>query len=153
MKPWLVLIGFLLLSFLAATVGAVYLPGEWYAGLVKPSWNPPNWVFGPVWTLLYFCIGLSGWLVWRQAGWRSAAPAFVAYGLQLMLNAAWSWLFFGLHMPGLAFIEIVVLWLSILVTAVMFWRKSSLAALLLLPYFCWVGFAGALNLTLWLLNR
>ncbi len=65
MKPWLVLIGFLLLSFLAASVGAVYLPGEWYAGLAKPSWNPPNWVFGPVWTRLYLCIGLSGWLVWR----------------------------------------------------------------------------------------
>lgn len=153
MKPWLVLIGFLLLSFLAASVGAVYLPGEWYAGLAKPSWNPPNWVFGPVWTLLYFCIGLSGWLVWRQAGWRAAAPAFVVYGLQLVLNAAWSWLFFGLHMPGLAFIEIVVLWLSILATAVMFSRKSSSAALLLLPYLCWVGFAGALNLALWLLNR
>ena len=152
MKSWLVLIGFLLLSFLAATVGAVYLPGEWYAGLVKPSWNPPNWVFGPVWTLLYFCIGLSGWLVWRQAGWRSAAPAFVVYGLQLVLNGAWSWLFFGLHMPGLAFTEIVLLWLSILATAVMFSRKSSSAALLLLPYLCWVGFAGALNLALWRLN-
>jgi len=153
MKPWLGLIGFLLLSFLVATVGAIYLPGEWYAGLVKPSWNPPNWVFGPVWTLLYFCIGLSGWLVWREAGWRSAAPAFAVYGLQLVLNAAWSWMFFGLHRPGLAFIEIVALWLSIGATMVLFGRKSRPAALLLLPYLCWVGFAGALNLALWLLNR
>lgn len=153
MKPWLVLTGFLLLSFSAAAVGALYLPGEWYAALVKPSWNPPAWVFGPVWTLLYFCIGFSGWLVWREAGWRSAAPAFLVYGLQLILNGAWSWLFFGLHRPGLALIEIVLLWLSILVTVILFARNSRPAAWLLLPYLCWVGFAAALNLALWLLNR
>ena len=152
MKPWLVLIGFLLLSFMAAALGAIYPPGEWYAGLVKPAWNPPNWVFGPVWTLLYFCIGLSGWLVWREAGWRSAAPAFAVYGLQLILNAAWSWLFFGLHRPGLAFAEIVVLWLGILATVLLFKRLSRPAAWLLLPYLCWVGFAGVLNLSLWQLN-
>ena len=152
MKPWLVLIGFLLLSFMAAALGAIYPPGEWYAGLVKPSWNPPDWVFGPVWTLLYFCIGLSGWLVWREAGWRSAAPALAVYGLQLILNAAWSWLFFGLHRPGLAFAEIVVLWLGILATVLLFKRLSRPAAWLLLPYLCWVGFAGVLNLSLWQLN-
>lgn len=152
MKPWLVLIGFLLLSFMAAALGAIYPPGEWYAGLVKPAWNPPNWVFGPVWTLLYFCIGLSGWLVWREAGWRSAAPALAVYGLQLILNAAWSWLFFGLHRPGLAFAEIVVLWLGILATVLLFKRLSRPAAWLLLPYLCWVGFAGVLNLSLWQLN-
>lgn len=153
MKPWLVLTGFLLLSFSAAAVGSLYPPGEWYAALVKPSWNPPAWVFGPVWTLLYFCIGLSGWLVWRESGWRSATPAFLVYGLQLILNGAWSWLFFGLHRPDLAFIEIALLWLSILVTVILFARKSRSAAWLLLPYLCWVGFAGALNLALWLLNR
>lgn len=152
MKPWMVLIGFLLLSFFAAAVGAIYPPGEWYAGLVKPSWNPPNWVFGPVWTVLYFCIGLSGWLVWRRSGWRSAAPALVVYALQLILNAAWSWLFFGLHRPGLAFAEIVVLWIGILATVLMFKRLSRPAAWLLLPYLCWVGFAAALNLALWQLN-
>lgn len=153
MKSWLVLTCFLLASFLAATVGAVYLPGEWYADLVKPGWNPPNWVFGPVWTVLYFCIGLSGWLVWKAVGWRKAAPALVVYAVQLLLNAAWTWLFFGLHRPGLAFAEILALWLSILATTILFWRKSRPAALLLIPYLCWVGFAGALNLALWLLNR
>lgn len=152
MKSILALAGFLLASFFAAWVGALYAPGEWYAALTKPVWNPPNWIFAPVWTVLYVLIGWSGWLVWRAAGVLAAPLAFAMYFLQLLLNAAWSWLFFGLHQPALAFGEIVFLWLAILATVVMFWRLSRVAALILLPYLCWVSFAALLNLTLWRLN-
>jgi len=152
MKSILILAGFLLLSFFAAWVGALHAPGEWYAALTKPAWNPPNWIFAPVWTVLFALIGCSGWLVWRAGGVLVAALAFGLYFLQLLLNAAWSWLFFGLHQPALAFGEIVVLWMAICATVVMFWRRSRVAALILLPYLCWVGFAAVLNLTLWRLN-
>jgi benzodiazapine receptor len=153
MKRFLALPGFLVLSFAAASVGALFLPGEWYASLLKPDWNPPNWIFAPVWTVLYALIGVSGWLAWRTRGIRAAPLAFGFYGAQLLLNAAWSWLFFGLHQPALAFANIVALWLSILGTVILFWRLSRASALILLPYLCWVGFAATLNLALWLLNR
>jgi tryptophan-rich sensory protein len=151
-KSILALAGFLLLSFLAAWVGALYAPGEWYASLAKPAWNPPNWVFAPVWTVLYVLIGWSGWLVWRAEGLLTKPLVFAPYFLQLLLNAAWSWLFFGLHQPALAFGEIVFLWLAIFATVMVFWRRSRVAALLLLPYLAWVSFAALLNLALWRLN-
>lgn len=152
MNPVLMLILFILVAFAAAFVGSQFAPGEWYEGLAKPSWNPPSWVFAPVWSVLYLLIGVSGWLVWREAGFRDATPAFVAFFVQLVLNAAWSWLFFGLHRPGLALVEILVLWAAILVTAILFGRVSPLAGWLLAPYLAWVGFAAILNWKLWQLN-
>ena len=144
------LVGWLALCFAAAAVGARYQPGAWYAGLRKPAWNPPSWLFAPVWTVLYAMMGVAAWLVWREAGLSREIGLFV---VQLALNAAWSWLFFGLRRPGLAFADIVVLWLCILATLSAFWSVRPLAALLLVPYLAWVTFAAALNAALWRLNR
>lgn len=154
-KQVLALIGWLAASFVAAGVGARFLPGEWYAALVKPAWTPPDWVFGPVWTVLYASMAVAAWRVWRA--WRRAAAhgargALTAYLVQLALNALWSYLFFGLHRPALAFLELVALWLAIAITLVLFWRIDRLAGALLVPYLAWVTLAGSLNLALWRLN-
>jgi tryptophan-rich sensory protein len=148
----LVLIGFLAACFLAALTGAFYRPGQWYEDLKKPSWRPPNWLFGPVWTALYIMIAVSGWLVWREMGFAAAAVPLGAYGIQLALNAAWSPIFFGLHRPDLGFITILLMWVFIAATIVLFHQISLLAALLLLPYLIWVPFAAALNHSIWRLN-
>ena len=126
----------------------------WYQGLNKPAWNPPNWVFGPVWTLLYILMGVAAWLVWRQ-GWDNpqVQVALAIFGVQLLLNLFWSLIFFGLHSPGWAVLEIVVLWGFILATTVQFYRLDSTAGLLLIPYQLWVTFAAVLNAAVWQLNR
>ncbi len=152
MKSILALLIFVAAVSLTAATGAYFAPGDWYAALQKPPWNPPDWIFPPVWTVLYLTIAASGWLAWRHAPDGHAPLALGVYLVQLVLNAAWSWLFFGLHRPGLALAEIVLLWLSILATIVLFWRIKPLAGVLLLPYLLWVGFAAALNGTLWALN-
>jgi translocator protein len=143
------LIGFLAACFLVACSGAVFRPDDWYERLAKPSWNPPNWVFAPAWTVLYVLIAIAGWLVWREAGF---IPALGLYAVQLLLNAAWSGLFFGLRRPDLAFAELVLLWLSILGCILLFAPVSATAAWLMLPYLAWVTFAGALNLAIWQRN-
>ncbi len=122
----------------------------WYEGLSKPRWNPPNWLFGPVWTILYLAMAIAAWLVWRKAG-LTAAPMQL-FLTQLVLNVAWSALFFRLRSPGLAFTEIVVLWFAILATTIEFWRAVPAAGWLLLPYLIWVGYATALNFSIWRLN-
>jgi tryptophan-rich sensory protein len=122
---------------------------EWYPALRKPSWTPPGWVFGPVWTLLYPLVAVAGWLAWREGRARTGG---LLYLLQLALNAAWPWLFFAERRPDLAFACIVVLWLAILATTFAFWRVSRGAAALLLPYLAWVGFAAALNYAIWQMN-
>jgi len=146
------LFGFFAANVAAALSGAFFRPGEWYRGLAKPRWNPPDWLFGPAWAVLYTMIAVAGWLVWREHGVFGAAAALAAYGVQLLLNAAWSAIFFGLRRPELAFAELVVFWVAILVTVVLFWPLQRIAALLLLPYLAWVAFAGVLNLTLWRMN-
>ena len=108
--------GWLVLCFAAAALGGFFLPGEWYAQLRKPSWNPPGWIFGPVWTALYTMMAVAAWLVWRRGGFAAQRVPLGLFLLQLLLNAAWSPLFFGLHHPALAFVEIVMLWLAILAT-------------------------------------
>jgi len=123
----------------------------WYRALAKPSWNPPDWVFGPVWTLLYVLMALAAWLVWLR-GWKAARYALALFVVQLILNAAWSWLFFGLRQPGWAFVEIVVLLAAIIATTVAFARVKPIAAWLLAPYLAWVAFAGFLNFAIWRLN-
>jgi len=149
---WLGLAGFMAACFLAAMTGAFFRPGQWYERLKKPSWRPPNRLFAPVWTILYVMIAISGWLVWRDAGFAGAALPLGVYFLQLLLNAAWTPLFFGLHRPDLGFVGIVLLWLSIIATIVLFWPIHAGAAALLLPYLAWVTFAAALNLAVWRLN-
>ncbi|WP_344653792.1 TspO/MBR family protein [Cryptosporangium japonicum] len=146
------LAGFLLAAFAAAALGGVASAdaGTYYDGLDRPAWAPPAWLFGPVWTVLYTMIGVAGWLVWRRVGLRPLP--FGLYAGQLVLNAAWTWLFFAFEQPGVAFAEIAVLWLVIAANAVVFARVSRLAGLLLVPYLLWVGYAAALNLTLWILN-
>ncbi len=150
---WLLaLLGFIAACFLAAMTGAFFRPGEWYERLKKPSWRPPNRLFAPVWTILYLMIGISGWLIWREAGFVGAALPLAVYALQLVLNAAWTPLFFGLHRPDLGLVDIVLVWLSIIATILLFVPISVAAALLLVPYLVWVTFATALNFAVWRLN-
>jgi translocator protein len=149
----LALVGWLALSFAAAAVGGFFMPGEWYASLNKPSWNPPSWIFAPVWTVLYIMMAVSAWLVWKRGGFVGRRVALAWYLGQLLFNALWSPLFFGLRHPALAFLDIGVLWLALLVTVVLFWKARPLAGALLVPYLAWVTFASALNLVLWQLNR
>jgi tryptophan-rich sensory protein len=142
----------LAVCFSASVLGAFFTPGDWYAQLNKPSWNPPGWVFGPIWTLLYVMMAVAAWRVWNQGGFASQRRPLGLFFLQLALNAAWTPLFFGLRQPGIAFAEIVVLWMAIAGTIVAFRRADKIAAALLLPYLAWVSFASALNFSLWRLN-
>ncbi len=149
---WVALGGWLLLCFSAATLGGLFMPGEWYASLKKPSWNPPGWIFGPVWTALYTMMGVAAWLVWRRGGFAAQRWPLGLFLAQLALNAAWTPLFFGLHWLGAAFAEILLLWLAIASTIAAFWGVHRAAAGLLVPYLAWVSFAAVLNGTLWRLN-
>jgi len=148
----LVLLVFVLACTAAATPGLVFRPGDWYRDLEKPSWRPPDWLFGPVWLLLYLSIAVSGWLVWQRAGIDGAALALSVYALQLVLNGLWSAVFFGLRRPDLAFAEILCLWLSIFATIVAFHPVDKTASYLLVPYALWVTFAAVLNFRVWRLN-
>lgn len=148
----LVLAGFLAACFVVATTAAVFRPDAWYRALRKPSWNPPDWLFPPAWTVLYIMIAVAGWLVWRERGFSGAVLPFAAYVAQLLLNGLWSPIFFGVKRLDLAFYELTLLWASIVVCIILFAPISSTAALLLLPYLAWVSFAGLLNYTIWKLN-
>lgn len=141
-----------IICFAAAGIGTRFLPDDWFKNLNKPSWNPPNWLFAPVWTILYALMAIAAWQVWEQAG-VNAVPLLALFLVQLAMNAAWTWIFFGLHHPDRAFAEIVVLWILIAATLIGFWQVNPLAGLLLLPYLAWVTFASFLNLTIWRLNR
>ena len=146
------LVLWVLAALAAGWIGSNFMPGEWYAALIKPSWNPPSSVFAPVWTTLYLLMGVAAWLVWREAGFAGARVALSLFIVQLVLNALWSYLFFGLQRPLSAFVEIIVLWCAILGTLVSFWRVHPTAGALLIPYLLWVSFASALNYQLWRLN-
>jgi tryptophan-rich sensory protein len=123
----------------------------WYAGLNKPVFNPPNWIFGPVWTILYILMGISLFLLWQKR--KDAKQAIILFLIQLSLNLLWSFMFFGWHWIGLAFVEILFLWLFILLTMIKAYPVSKTASFLLLPYILWVSFASFLNLNIWLLNK
>jgi benzodiazapine receptor len=146
------LIFFVLACFSAALPGAYFRPGEWYESLAKPSWRPPNWVFGPAWAVLFTTIAVSAWMIWRKSDEADVTLAFAIFGMQLLLNAAWSWIYFGLRRIDLALIEIALLWVSILATILAFYRIDPDAGLLLVPYLCWVSFASVLNFSTWRLN-
>jgi translocator protein len=151
-NQWPGLALWLVLCFGAAAFGSQFSPGEWYAELAKPAWTPPGWLFGPVWSVLYAMMGIAAWLIWKDAGFSGARVALGLFVFQLVLNAAWSWLFFGLQEPGLALVDIGLLWAAILATAVAFRHHRPLAAGLLVPYLLWVSFAAALNFEIWRLN-
>ncbi|MFK7767183.1 MAG: TspO/MBR family protein [Mariniblastus sp.] len=145
-----------LICFGAAALGsAATTPSlaDWFANLNKPDWNPPNWLFGPVWSTLFAMMAVAVWLVWCQSGFKNGKTALTCFGIQLVLNVGWSVLFFGMQRPDLALIEIVVLWFAIVTTMVLFARHSKLAAGLLGPYLAWVSFASVLNFAIWSLNR
>ncbi len=145
---------FFLRGFLAAGLGSLFTASSvnsWYPTLAKPSWTPPAWVFGPVWTALYAMMAIAGWLVWRESG-DARRRALWWFAVQLALNVAWSAAFFGLRLPGLALVDILALWLAIALTLVESWRVSRTAGFLLAPYLTWVSFAAALNLSIWRLN-
>jgi translocator protein len=151
-QPWknfATFAGFVAVTFIAPALGAWAMPGEWYASLRKPSWNPPSWLFGPVWTVLYISMATAAWMVWRRVGSRRALDL---YAVQLALNAAWTPIFFGLKMPALAFAEILFLLAAVIATALAFGKAHRVAGLLFVPYVAWVAFATFLNFTLWRLN-
>jgi translocator protein len=154
LRHMLGLIGWLLLTFAAAAVGglASMSAPAFYGQLELPPWAPPATVFGPVWTVLYLLIGIAAWLVWKARGWRGARMPLTLFLVQLALNALWTWLFFGWRLGALAFAEIVVLWVLILLTLIMFWRVRVLAGALLVPYLLWVSFATALTFSIWQRN-
>lgn len=145
------LAAFFAASFAAASSGAMFKPGAWYAALRKPSWTPPNWAFPVVWSVLYTAMAIAGWLVWEAAG-LAAWPALVLFGIHLMINAGWSFLFFGLKRLDWALAEVALLWASIAATIVAFAPFSAAAAWLLAPYLVWVSVAAFLNFRLLQLN-
>jgi tryptophan-rich sensory protein len=152
---WIGLAFFLVLCLGAGGLGAIATTPEidgWYRTLTKPTWNPPDSVFGPVWTTLFILMAIAAWLVWKPEGGKAAAMPMTLFGIQLVLNVSWSWIFFGMHQPGWAVVEIAVLWLAIVATTVAFFRCSKIAGWLLMPYLAWVTFAAVLNFTIWRLN-
>ena len=151
-RQTIALIGWLALCFVAAGTAVFVSTDGWYAALHKPSWNPPAWLFGPAWILLYITMAVAAWLVWREGGWKTQGRTLGLFLLQWLLNALWTPLFFGLHRPGLAFAEIILLWLAIAATLALFWRVRRVAGVLLVPYLAWVSFAAELNFTIWRLN-
>jgi len=138
----------------AGIIGSIFTVASiptWYAGLTKPSFNPSSWIFGPVWAILYLLMGVALWLVWKSDS-AQKIKAIWLFTAQLTLNALWSIIFFGLRSPFLAFVEIIVLWLAILGTIIVFSKISRLAMFFLLPYILWVSFAVILNYSIWQLN-
>jgi tryptophan-rich sensory protein len=152
-SPILGLLGFIVACFAAASTGAIFRPGQWYENLAKPWWRPPNWLFAPAWSVLYLTIAVSGWWVWRDVSFARAIVPLGVYFVSLLINASWSAFFFGLRRPDLAFVDVVFLWLSIAATILEFYPVQKDAALLLIPYLCWVSFAATLNFSIWQLNR
>ncbi len=144
------------ICYLVAWTGALVSPGmapsDWYDALSKPTWNPPDWVFGPVWTVLYTMMGVSAWIIWDRFGLKAARVALAAFIIQLLLNGLWSRLFFGMQEPGWAFFEILILLAAIAITTVLFFRKNAVAGWLMVPYILWVGYASTLNGAIWLMN-
>jgi len=148
------LAGWLAASFIAGGIGgfASVNAAGFYGALVQPSWAPPPWLFGPVWSVLFVMMGVAAWLVWREHGFGGASAALKLFVAQLVANALWTWLFFAWRLGAIALAEIAVLWVLVAATMLSFWRLNRVAALLLVPYLAWVSFAAALNFSLWRLN-
>lgn len=150
MKIWKLILA-IIITTAAGLIGSIFTktgPGSWYSQIIKPSWNPPNYIFGPVWTTLFILMGISLYFLWE----KKDKKALIVFGIQLLLNILWSVFFFGLQNPLLAFIEIIILWIAILLTIIYAYKVSRPAAYLLIPYIAWVSFAAVLNFTIYLLN-
>lgn len=152
LQKWSGLMGWLALCFAAGLFGSYFDPGSWYEALNKPSWTPPNWVFPVVWPILYAMMGIAAWLVWRDYGFKDASSQLRWFLLQLGLNAAWSWIFFGRQSISMGLAEILLLWIAIFFTIILFWDKRKSAAWLMIPYLLWITYASALNFSIWQLN-
>ena len=155
-KQILTLLVCVAIAFAAPGVSAVLSvsgAGDWYRDLSKPWFNPPDWIFGPVWSLLYCSMGVAAWLVSRKGNAQFLAWPLGLFLLQLVFNALWTPLFFGMHRPGLALLDIIALWLAIAGTTISFYPVSRVAAYLFVPYWLWVSFATLLNAAIWWLNR
>lgn len=150
---WVVLAGLIVLCLVAGFAGSVAsmdaIP-NWYAYINKPSWNPPNWIFAPVWTILYIMMAVAAWRVWLTRD--RVKPALVLFFIQLALNVLWTLIFFGMRSPGGALIEVVPFWAAILATTLAFFGRDTWAGLLFVPYLAWVSFAAVLNFAIWRLN-
>jgi len=153
LRSLLALLAWLVLCYAVAAFGAQFTPGEWYAALEKPPWNPPNWVFAPVWTALYTMMAVAAWLVWQRRAQVGADLALRFFLVQLALNGLWSWLFFGLQAPLPALLDIALLWLTLAATTALFFRQHAVAGWLMLPYVLWVTYAVSLNAAIVALNR
>lgn len=147
----------IIICLAAGFIGSIFTNRSiptWYAALKKPSFSPLNWLFGPVWTALFILMGISLFLIWRKGlNYPSVKIPLIIFGVQLLLNILWSFLFFTLKSPLAGFIEIILLWILILITILLFYPTSKTTAVLLLPYILWVSFASILNFTLWRLNQ
>jgi len=148
------LLGWVGITAVAATIGGIASASDvnFYGSLVRPAWAPPAWLFGPAWSVLYLLMATSAWLVWRRFGFRDAGNALTLFVVQLAMNALWTWLFFAWRQGGIALAELTALWVMIVVMTAMFWKLHRTAGVLLVPYLCWVTFAGLLNLSLWRMN-
>lgn len=155
-RQWIVLAGFIAICLLTGTLGGWVTSQsvvEWYPTLNKPAWNPPAWVFAPVWTTLYVMMAVAAWLVWKKAPRGSGVRlALALFFIQLALNCLWSFLFFGARSPAWALVDIVALLAALAATTWVFFNHSRMAGALLLPYLAWVSFAAFLNFTIWQLN-
>ena len=146
----LAVVGFVVATLLAAGIGGLFMPGQWYEELAKPGWTPPGWVFGPVWAILYFLIAVAGVIGWNAPTVRPRATAW--WAAQMVLNGAWSWAFFGLQSPGIALAVIAGMLITIVGFIVTCWRDARAASWLFVPYLAWVSFAGLLNLAIFWMN-
>jgi tryptophan-rich sensory protein len=149
------LVASIVLTVGLGSLGGIFTIAEiptWYAGLNKPSFNPPNWIFGPMWTMLYLLMGISFYLIWKLPVSKLRNQAILVFGLQFILNFFWSIIFFSMHQIGWAFVEIIAMWVFILLTILQFRKLSVSAAVLLIPYLLWVSFASLLNGSIWQLN-
>jgi translocator protein len=142
MQDWIDFLPFLSAVIAVALSGMIFAPGEWYKTLEKPSWTPPDWAFGPAWTILYLMIAVAGWLVWRAEG---PGAAITVWAANLFFNAAWSWLMFGRRQIGAAFVDAGAMLITILAFMGLAWKSSPASSLLFAPYFLWVAFAMTLN--------
>lgn len=155
MKNWVKLVISIAIPQIVAGAGAYFTVsgiGSWYQTIQRPTWNPPSWLFGPVWTTLYVLMGIALYLVWKSAA-SNKRSAISLWSVQLVVNFLWSFLFFNQHQIGGALIDLVILWLLLLLTIFAFAKINKAAAWLLVPYISWVTFAGILNYTIWMLNR
>lgn len=152
-RNMLALLGWFLASFAASGIGSIASINArgFYQELERPSWAPPGWLFGPVWTTLFVLMAIAAWLVWRARGWQGARLALTLFMVQLVFNALWSWLFFAWRIGPAAIIDVLLLWVLIVATLICFWRVRPLAGALLIPYLAWVSYASAL--TIWIVQH